>query len=152
MSSPTAHGFSNSRPLLAIRCYFGAPFRGSTCLFVGQPERYVELCRAQLTRTGDANTFATANLVAALQATGSTDEALVIADGLIDAAELSGNPWVLSHTAWRIVMPLHAHLQHSHRNGGSAFSSSWRFLDPFGRAQTAPQCMSRESRYRGGFF
>ncbi len=43
--------------------YFGEPFLGSAYLFVGQPERYVELCRAQLTRSGDTNTFARANLV-----------------------------------------------------------------------------------------
>ena len=45
--------------------YFGEPFLGSAYLFVGQAERYVELCRAQLTRTGATNTYARANLVAA---------------------------------------------------------------------------------------
>jgi hypothetical protein len=78
--------------------YFGEGFLGSVYLFVGQPERDVEACRGQLTRTGDTNTMGMANLVAALFASGSTDEALVIADGLIDAAELIGNPWVLSYT------------------------------------------------------
>jgi tetratricopeptide (TPR) repeat protein len=78
--------------------YVGEGFLGSAYLFVGQPERYVELCRAWLTRSGDANTFAKANLVAALFASGSTDEAMVTANGLIDAAEASGNPWVLAYT------------------------------------------------------
>jgi predicted ATPase len=77
--------------------YFGEPFLGSAYLFVGQPERYVALCRAQLTRTGDANTFARANLVFALAVCGSTDEAVVTANGLIDAAEAVGNPWVLAY-------------------------------------------------------
>ena len=67
-------------------------------MFVGQPERYVELCRAQLTRSGDTNTFARANLVLALAVSGSTDEAMVTANGLIDAAEAIRNPWVLAYT------------------------------------------------------
>ncbi|MGB8790641.1 MAG: adenylate/guanylate cyclase domain-containing protein [Mycobacterium sp.] len=78
--------------------YVGEGFLGSAYLFVGQPERYVELCRAWLTRSGDANTFARANLVTALFVSGSTDEAMVTANGLIDAAEASGNPWVLAYT------------------------------------------------------
>jgi hypothetical protein len=45
--------------------YFGEPFLGSAYLFVGQPERYLELCRAQLARSGDANPFARAHLVIA---------------------------------------------------------------------------------------
>jgi predicted ATPase len=78
--------------------YVGEGFLGSAYLFVGQPERYVELCRAWLTRSGDANTFARANLVTALFVSGSTDEAMATANGLIDAAEASGNPWVLAYT------------------------------------------------------
>jgi predicted ATPase len=77
--------------------YFGEPFLGSAYLFVGQPERYVELCRAQLTRSGDTNTFARANLVMALAVSGSTDEAMATANGVIDAAEAIGNPWVLAY-------------------------------------------------------
>ena len=81
---------------------FGAPFLASAYLFAGRPERYVELCRALLTRGGDANTFTRANLVFALAALGSTDEAMAAANGLIDAAEAIGNPWVLSYAlfAW----------------------------------------------------
>jgi hypothetical protein len=78
--------------------YFGEAFLGSAYLFVGQPERYVKLCRAQLTRSGDTNTMARANLVMALAVCGSTDEAMVTANGLIDAAETTGNPWVLAYT------------------------------------------------------
>lgn len=82
--------------------YFCEPFLASAYLFVGRPERYVELCRALLTRSGDDHTFARANLVFALAACGSTDEAMVAADGLIDAAEAMGNPWVLAYAlfAW----------------------------------------------------
>jgi predicted ATPase/class 3 adenylate cyclase len=78
--------------------YFGEAWLGSAYLFVGRPDRYVELCRAQLTRTGDANIMARANLVFALAASGSTDEAMAAADGLIDAAEATCNPSVLSYT------------------------------------------------------
>jgi hypothetical protein len=77
--------------------YFGEPFLGSAYLFFGRPERYVEVCRAQLARSGDNNTFARAHLVAALAISGSTDEATISADGLIDAAEASGNPSVLAY-------------------------------------------------------
>jgi predicted ATPase len=77
--------------------YVGEGFLGSAYLFLGQPERYVELCRAWLTRSGETNTFARANLVTALFASGSTDEARVAANGLIDAAEAIGNPWVLAY-------------------------------------------------------
>jgi predicted ATPase/class 3 adenylate cyclase len=78
--------------------YFGEGFLGSAYLFVGQPERYLELSRAWLARTGDTNTMAKANLVTALYTCGSTEEATVAANGLIDAAEASGNPWVLAYT------------------------------------------------------
>jgi tetratricopeptide (TPR) repeat protein len=78
--------------------YFGEGFLGSAYLFVGQPERYLELCRAQVARTDDTNTMAKANLVTALYTCGWTDEATVAANGLIDAAEASGNPWVLAYT------------------------------------------------------
>ncbi len=74
--------------------YFGEAWLGSAYLFVGRPERYVELCRAQLARSGDTNAMAWANLVFALAVSGSTDEAMLSANGLIDAAEATGNPWV----------------------------------------------------------
>jgi tetratricopeptide (TPR) repeat protein len=78
--------------------YIGEGFLGSAYFFVGQPERNVELCRAQLTRSGDTNTFAKANLVAALAISGLTDEAMVTANDLIDAAEAIRNPWLLAYT------------------------------------------------------
>jgi tetratricopeptide (TPR) repeat protein len=77
--------------------YFGEPFLGSVYLFVGQPERYLELCRAQLARSGDTNPFARAHLAIALAVCGSTDEAMVAADGLVDAAEATRNPYVLGY-------------------------------------------------------
>jgi predicted ATPase len=77
--------------------YFGEVFLGSAYMFVGQPERYLEMCRAQLTRSGDTNTFARVHLVVALAVCGWADEAMVTANGLIDAAEATGNPWMLAY-------------------------------------------------------
>jgi hypothetical protein len=34
-----------------------------------------------------------------------------------------------------MTIPLPAGLQNSHQNGGRLFSSSWRILEPYGRAQ-----------------
>jgi len=65
-------------------------------LSIGQPERAVELCRAQLARRRDADPFTTACLVIALTFAGSGDAARTTANGLIDAAEATGNPFVLS--------------------------------------------------------
>jgi predicted ATPase len=65
-------------------------------LSIGQPERAVELCRAQLARRRDADPFTTACLVVALTFAGSGDAARTTAHGLIDAAEATCNPFVLS--------------------------------------------------------
>src|ERR1700758_5449848 len=67
-------------------------------LSIGQPERAVELCRAQLARRRDADPFTTACLVVALTFAGSGDAARTTANGLIDAAEATRNPFVLSFT------------------------------------------------------
>jgi predicted ATPase len=119
--------------------YFGAAFLGSAYLFVGQPERYVEWCRALLTRTGDTNTFARANLVFALAAFGSTDEAIAAANGLIDAAEAIGNPWVLSYAlfawgfAFRVADPSRAveafrrGVQVAHDSGNRFFETQFSY-------------------------
>jgi predicted ATPase len=69
----------------------GAPY-----VAVGRPERWAELCRARLARGPDTNPYTTACLVMALDAMGSFDEAMAVAKGLIDAAEATGNPYVLA--------------------------------------------------------
>jgi predicted ATPase len=69
---------------------------GNAYLLVGQPERCVEWCRAQLARGRDTHTFITAWLVLALTLAGSHDEAMAAANGVIDAAEATHNPAVLS--------------------------------------------------------
>ena len=65
-------------------------------LSVGQPERAVKLCRSQLARRHDADPFTTACLVVGLTFAGSGDVARTTTKGLIDAAEATGNPFVLS--------------------------------------------------------
>ena len=70
---------------------------GAAYLYIGQPERWVEWCRAQLARGRDTHAFTRASLVIALAIAGSGDEAMAAADGLIDAAEATRNPCALSY-------------------------------------------------------
>ena len=69
---------------------------GGAYLTVGQPERDVEWCRAQLARGRDTHALTTACLVIALMIAGRVDEAMAAANGLIEAAEATGNPCALS--------------------------------------------------------
>ena len=69
---------------------------GGAYVYIGQPERWVEWCRAQLARGRDTHTLTRASLVIALKIAGSEDEAMAAAKGLIDAAEATHNPWALS--------------------------------------------------------
>jgi predicted ATPase len=75
---------------------YGAEAVGGAYPAVGQPERMIRWCRAQLARRLDTNTLTRTALVVALAVTGSTDDAMATATGLIDAAEATGNPYVLS--------------------------------------------------------
>jgi predicted ATPase/class 3 adenylate cyclase len=63
---------------------------------IGQPERNVEWCRAQLERGRDTHAFTRAGLVIALTLAGSDHEAMAAVESLIDAAEATNNPWALS--------------------------------------------------------
>jgi predicted ATPase len=72
---------------------------GAVYLTIGQPERMAELCRAQLARRRDTPVNIQAWLVAALALAGSGGEAMDSADGLIEAAEATGNPMLL---AWAL--------------------------------------------------
>jgi predicted ATPase len=65
-------------------------------LVIGQLDRSVEWCRAQLARGRDALAFARAGLVIALTFAGCGDEAISATDGLIDTAEATANPYALS--------------------------------------------------------
>jgi predicted ATPase len=69
---------------------------GAAYLVSGQPERTVEWCRAHLARGRDTHTLSRATLVAALTMAGCADEAMDAANGLIESAEATRNPFVLS--------------------------------------------------------
>jgi hypothetical protein len=86
---------------------------GMSYLVVGQPERCVALCRAQLTRRRDTHVNIRAWLVYALAVAGSGGEAMDSADGLIEAAEATGNPTFLG---WALL----------------AYSAAFRDADPVG--------------------
>ena len=63
---------------------------------IGQPERAVEWCRAQLARNRDTHGVIAGNLVLALKWAGRDDAAMTVATGLVEVAEATRNPWVLS--------------------------------------------------------
>jgi predicted ATPase len=73
---------------------------GGIYVVIGQPERLAELCRAQLVRRRDAHVGIRAFLVIALSLAGSGGEAMDCADGLIEAAEATGNPFLLASALW----------------------------------------------------
>jgi len=84
-------GRSREAPPGGIEAVLGAVY-----MAIGQPERWAELCRAQLARRRDTHVYIRAWLVAALAWAGSGGEAMDSADGLIEAAEATGNPAVLA--------------------------------------------------------
>jgi hypothetical protein len=83
---------------------------GALCgsyMAVGQPERWIRWCRAQLKRGLDTHAYSTACLLMALTASGSADDAMAAANGLIDAAEATGNPHALSFALLAYGMAVH---------------------------------------------
>jgi predicted ATPase len=80
-------GRSRDAPPHGIEAWLGAVY-----LAIGQPERLAELCRAQLARRRDTHVHIRSWLVVALAVAGSGGEARDSADGLIEAAEATGNP------------------------------------------------------------
>ena len=73
---------------------------GAAYLTIGQPERCVEWCRTQLARGRDTHRITRACLTIALAMVGSGEDARAAANGLIDAAEATPNPFVLSFALW----------------------------------------------------
>jgi tetratricopeptide (TPR) repeat protein len=69
---------------------------GAAYLHIGQPERMVDWCRAQLARGRDTHGFTRACLVGALTFAGRDEEARSAANGLVDAAEATRNPFALA--------------------------------------------------------
>jgi predicted ATPase len=73
---------------------------GSVYLVIGQPERLAQLCRALLARRRDTPVYIRGWLVGALVVAGCGGEAMDSADGLIEAAEATGNPSMLAWALW----------------------------------------------------
>jgi predicted ATPase len=73
---------------------------GIVYLTIGQPERLAELCRAQLARRRDTHVYIRAWLVVALAMAGCGGEAMDSANGLIEAAEATSNPAMLTWALW----------------------------------------------------
>ena len=69
---------------------------GIVYVAIGQRERYLEWCRAQLARGRDTHTLTRTWLVLALSHAGAGEEARA-AKGLIEAAEATHNPWALAY-------------------------------------------------------
>jgi predicted ATPase len=76
--------------------YGAESFVGSAYPAVGQFERWIQWCRALLARGRDTLSLTTTSLVIGLSVTGSADDSMEAANGLIDAAEATGNPFALS--------------------------------------------------------
>ena len=70
---------------------------GGVYMAIGQPERSVEWCRAQLARGRDTHTLTRSMLVIALVIAGAGEEARAAANGLIEAAEATHNPVALAY-------------------------------------------------------
>ena len=87
--------------------YGAEGFLGGAYTTAGQPERWAEWCRGRLSRGSDATAYTTACLVIALTIAGRLDEAMSAASGLIDAAEATGNPYVLSFALLAFGLAFH---------------------------------------------
>jgi hypothetical protein len=97
-------------------CSLGAAYPA-----VGQPQRWVEWCRAQLAHGMDTHRLTTVSLLMGLTTTGCLDEAVAVANGLIDAAEATDNPYALSITlvayGWAMYDANPARSLAAHRRG-----------------------------------
>jgi hypothetical protein len=100
------------------------------------PHRSVELCRAEIDRSGDPTSYARAALVIALTVAGRDDEAGALAPKVVEAAEQRTNPFVLAYAlmayamAWREADPttamaaLRRGLEIARRSGNSRVESN----------------------------
>jgi predicted ATPase len=96
-----AVGYSEAGQIVVGRSRDALPYGieawlGMSYVAIGQPERWAELCRAQLARRRDTHVAIRECLVVALAVAGCGGEAMDSADGLIEAAEATGNPSVLA--------------------------------------------------------
>ena len=100
-----AVGYSDAAQRVIVSGRHEVPFGiegviGTAYLTNGQPERCVEWCRTQLAGGRDTHRITRACLTITLAMTGSGEEARAAANGLIDAAQATPNPYVLSLALW----------------------------------------------------
>jgi predicted ATPase len=69
---------------------------GGAYMYIGHPERWVEISRAELRRRPGTAVSVRTCLVLGLVFAGSGEEARVVADGMVEAAEATRNPFMLS--------------------------------------------------------
>jgi tetratricopeptide (TPR) repeat protein len=70
----------------------------------GGPDRAVDLCRAEIERSGDPTSYARALLVIGLRLAGRDDEARELAPKVVEAAERRANPFILAHALMAYAM------------------------------------------------
>jgi predicted ATPase len=100
-----AVGYSDAGQTVIASGRYELPFGaagvlGAVYLTIGQPERCVEWCRAELARGHDTHSLTREYLVLALTIAGCGEEARAAANGLIEAAEATRNPFTLSFALW----------------------------------------------------
>jgi predicted ATPase len=96
-----AVGYSDAGQIVLGRSHDALPYGseaalGAVYIIIGQPERMAALCGAQLACPRDTHLYIRAWLVYARSLAGSGGEAMDSADGLIEAAEATGNPHMLA--------------------------------------------------------
>jgi tetratricopeptide (TPR) repeat protein len=96
-----AVGYSEAGQIVVGRSRDAPPYGvearlGLVYVAIGQPAGLAELCRAQLARRRDTHVHIRGWLVCALSVAGCGGEAMDSADGLIEAAEATGNPLFLA--------------------------------------------------------
>ncbi len=77
---------------------------GGVYLMVGQPMRTIEWCHDFLKRGGDTHGVTRTALANAYVFAGSPEEAMSAATGIVETAEATGNPWVLSYALFSYAL------------------------------------------------
>ncbi|MBP1821200.1 adenylate/guanylate cyclase domain-containing protein [Mycobacterium sp. OAE908] len=122
-TAQTVMGSALRTPPYAMEGWVGAAYA-----VVGQPERWAELCRAQLERRGDNHVYIRACRVFALSFAGAIDEAVDDAEGLIEAGIATGNPYMrtfaVAASAFFLTTGDNAHAMQACREGLALAQSS----------------------------
>jgi predicted ATPase len=120
-------------------------------LAIGQPDRAVERCRVLIDRAGHAHVTVRSFLAICLTIAGREDEAMATTVGLVEAAEMTHNPYIVSNTlmafgfAWRSMDPDGA-LEAMHRGLAIAHATGNRFNESHLAANLAQLDVEREDR------